>query len=167
MVFYPPEAVPKLPFDPPDAVPIHGFLFDEQYGRYPLGKSSPAFTDGLSGKSYSAQAMPGRIEALAKALQKRWNWSLDTVPNKPASGSGSNRKVDTSKVACVFTLNTVYYLHSLSTLSCGDHSTKATRIHRRAPVYHLFALSYWLRSSTLDSLHKISSRLMRPYKFIL
>ena len=108
MVFYPPACVPKLSFDPPDDVPIHNFLFDEQYGRHPFKASAPTFVDGLSGKSYTPQETQERIELLARALQKRWDWSIDTIPNKLQANSGQgDLKVDTSKVACVFTLNTV------------------------------------------------------------
>ena len=108
MVFYPPSAVGKLAFDPPDDIPIHEFLFDERYGRRPSNKSADPFVDGLSGKSFTTQETIDRIDWLARALQKRWGWSPDTIPNKPPTGSGrENRKVDASKVVCVFTLNTV------------------------------------------------------------
>ena len=109
MVFYPPSDDPKLPFDPPDNIPIHDFLFDEQYDRHPINKSSPAFVDGLTEESYTPQETRDRVECLARSLQKRWNWSIDALPNKLAGEAGwdDKRNVDTSKVVCVFTLNTV------------------------------------------------------------
>ena len=112
MVFYPPEFVPKLPFDPPEDTAIHDFLFDERYGRRPINKSYPAFVDGLSGKSYTPQHTRDRVEWLARALHKRLGWNIDTIPNKLGGElGGDERPVDTNKVACVFTLNTVGVLH--------------------------------------------------------
>ena len=106
MVFYPPPFIPQLPFAPPENIPIHELIFNEKYGRYPIAKSAPAFVDGLSDKSYTLSETQARVESLARALQKRWKWDIDKVPNH--FGGGSRKQVDTSKVVCVFTLNTVY-----------------------------------------------------------
>ena len=117
MVFYPPDWVPKLPFDPPDDTPIHDFMFDEKHGRRPINKSLPTFVDGLSGKSYTPQHTRDRVEWLARALQKRLGWSIDTLPNKLGGElGGDERAVDPNKVVCLFTLNTVDTLLSSNTM---------------------------------------------------
>ena len=93
MVFTSPSWVPKLR-DPPDTVPIHEFMFDEKHGRYPIHKSKPPFTCGLTGAEYSAVEVRERINNLAKALSKELNW-------QPNSGT------EWDKVIGVFTVNTV------------------------------------------------------------
>ena len=94
MVFTPPEWVPKLPFDPPDSIPISEFMLDEAYGRHPLHNARPPFTCGLSGTEYSALQVRDRVEKLARALSKELGW-------QPNSGTEWN------KVIGVFSLNTV------------------------------------------------------------
>jgi len=99
MVFTSPSWVPKLPFDPPDSIPISEFMFDEHYGRYPLGYSKAPFTCGLTGKEYSALEVKERIDYLARALAKEFGWS-------PNTGS------EWDKVVAVFSVNTVSALVS-------------------------------------------------------
>ncbi|KAF2398107.1 phenylacetyl-CoA ligase-like protein [Trichodelitschia bisporula] len=94
MVFYPPAWVPKLPFDPPDNVPISDFMLDDRYGRYPIADSRPMFTCGLSGQSYTAPQVKERVDFLARGLAKELGWA-------PNTGS------EWDKVIGVFSLNTL------------------------------------------------------------
>lgn len=94
MVFKSPDWVPKLPFDPPDSIPINEFMLNEAFGRHPLGYSRPPFTCGLSGLEYSALEVKERVEDLAKALSEELGWH----PNKGT---------EWDKVVGVFSLNTV------------------------------------------------------------
>ena len=94
MPFYPPADLPKLPFDPPDSIPISDFMLDEHYGRNPLGYSRSPFTCGLTGKAYSALEVKERVDYLARGLAKEFGWH----PNK-----GS----EWDKVIAVFSVNTV------------------------------------------------------------
>ncbi|KAF2728759.1 phenylacetyl-CoA ligase-like protein [Polyplosphaeria fusca] len=94
MPFYPPSWVPKLPFDPPDSIPICDFMLEETWGRHPLGYSRPPFTCGLSGKAYSSLEVRERVDYLARALSKELGWS-------PNSGS------EWDKVIGVFSVNTL------------------------------------------------------------
>ena len=94
MVFLPPEWVPKLPFDPPDSVPISEFMLNERYGCYPIQHSRQPFTCGLSGIGYSALEVRERVEKLARALSRELGW-------KPNEGT------EWEKVVGVFALNTV------------------------------------------------------------
>jgi hypothetical protein len=94
MVFYPPSWVPKLPFDPPDTIPISDLIFNEKYGRFPLKDSRPFFTCGLSGKSYTALEGKQRVDHLARGLAKELGWN-------PNSGT------EWDKVIGVFSVNTV------------------------------------------------------------
>jgi hypothetical protein len=94
MVFYPPDWVPKLPFDPPDTVPICDFILDEQHGRLPLEISLDPYTCGISGKSYSAREQKQRTEALARALAKELGWEV-------------NKGTEYDKVAGIFAFNAV------------------------------------------------------------
>ena len=94
MPFYPPPWVPKLPFDPPDSIPICDFILNENYGRHPLGYSHAPFTCGLSGKSYSALEVKERVDYLARGLAKELGW-------QPNAGS------EWDKVIAVFSVNTV------------------------------------------------------------
>lgn len=70
MPFTTPSYIPKLPFNPPDSIPIHEFLFSngDEYGRYPIAESLPPFICGITGKSHSAADMKDRIEWLSAAL---------------------------------------------------------------------------------------------------
>ncbi|KAF2107780.1 phenylacetyl-CoA ligase-like protein [Lophiotrema nucula] len=94
MPFYPPSWVPKLPFDPPDHISIEHFMFDENYGRHPLGYSKSPFTCGLSGKHYSALDVKERVDFLARGLAHAFGW-------KPNEGS------EYDKVIGVFSVNTL------------------------------------------------------------
>lgn len=94
MPFYPPEWVPKLPFDPPDSVSIYDFMLEEHQGRHPLGYSKAPFVCGLSGKSHSALEVKDRVDYLARGLAKELEW-------QPNVGS------EWDKVIAVFSLNTV------------------------------------------------------------
>ena len=94
MVFTAPSWVPKLPFDPPDSIPISEFMLNEDYGRHPLHHARPPFTCGLSGAEYSALEVRDRVEKLTRALSKELGWH----PNKGT---------EWDKVIGVFSLNTV------------------------------------------------------------
>jgi ribosome assembly protein SQT1 len=94
MVFSPPEWVPKLPFDPPDSIPISDFMLNERHGRYPLAKSKPPFTCGISGTEYTALQVRDRVDFLARSLAKELRWH-------PNQGTGWD------KVVGVFSVNTV------------------------------------------------------------
>lgn len=94
MVFYPPEWVPKLPYDPPDTVPICAFILDEKYGRLSLDKSLDPYSCGISGRSFTAKEMKQRTEQLARALAEELEW-------------GVNAGTEYDKVVGVFSLNTV------------------------------------------------------------
>ena len=94
MVFQPPEWVPQLPRDPPDSIPICDFIFDEQYGRFPLKDSRPFFTCGVSGESYTPLELKKRVDHLARGLSDELGW-------KPNAGS------EWDKVIGVFSANAV------------------------------------------------------------
>ena len=94
MVFTSPSWVPKLPFDPPDSIPISEFMLNEEYGRHPLHHARPPFTCGLSGAEYSALEVRDRVEKLARGLANDLSWH----PNKGT---------EWDKVVAVFSLNTV------------------------------------------------------------
>lgn len=94
MVFTAPSWVPKLPFEPPDSIPLCDFMLDEQYGRRALKTSRPPFTCGLNGFEYSAIELKDRVNKLARALSKELGWQ----PNKGT---------EWDKVAGVFSVNTV------------------------------------------------------------
>ncbi|KAH8886696.1 acetyl-CoA synthetase-like protein [Thozetella sp. PMI_491] len=107
MVFYPPPWVPKLPFDPPDSIPIHEFMASETTGRYPISKSRNPFTCGLTGKTYTTTESHDRAYQIAKALSKITGWE----PNQDSPWE---------KVIGVFSFNTIDYLsvmHSVHYLS--------------------------------------------------
>ncbi len=94
MVFYPPSWAPKLPFDPPDTVPICDFVLDEKHGRLPFDRSLDPYTCGVSGKSYTAMEQKQRTDHLARTLAKEFGW-------------GVNEGTEYDKVVGVFALNTV------------------------------------------------------------
>ncbi|KAL8843344.1 MAG: hypothetical protein Q9170_000202 [Blastenia crenularia] len=120
MVFTTPTSVPKLPFDPPDSVPICDFMLDEQYGRRALSDSRPPFTCGLTGVGYSALEVKERVENLARALSKEFSW----LPNK-----GS----EWDKVAGIFSVNTIHRISGI--------------VSPANAAYSLSELEYQLRSS--------------------
>lgn len=77
-VFVAPDWVPKLPFEPPDSIPISEFMLNETYGRHPYSDSRPPFTCELIGVEYSALEVLDRVDKLAKSLSQELQWS----PNK-------------------------------------------------------------------------------------
>ncbi|KAL8738700.1 MAG: hypothetical protein Q9181_000522 [Wetmoreana brouardii] len=125
MIFTSPSWVPKLPFDPPDSVPLCDFMLDEQYGRRPLNDSRPPFTCGLTGIQYSALEVKDRVDKLARALSKELGWQ----PNKGT---------EWDKVAGVFSVNTI---HRLSGISSPANA-----------AYSLSELEHQLRSSGSNAL---------------
>ncbi|KAL8676653.1 MAG: hypothetical protein Q9186_006852 [Xanthomendoza sp. 1 TL-2023] len=129
MVFTTPAWVPKLPFDPPDSIPISDFMLKEQYGRRPLSDSRPPFTCGLTGHEYSAHVLNDRVYNLAKALSKELGW-------KPNGGS------EWDKVAGLFSVNTIDTL----TLSWAIHRLSGISSPANA-AYSQAELEYQLRSS--------------------
>lgn len=69
-------------------------MLDERYGRWPLKRSRPPFTCGLTGKQYSALEVKERVDYLARGLAKELGWS-------PNGGT------EWDKVVGVFSVNTV------------------------------------------------------------
>ncbi|MCJ1320435.1 hypothetical protein MMC15_005774 [Xylographa vitiligo] len=128
MVFTSPSWVPKLR-DPPNTVPIHEFMFDEKHGRYPIQKSKPPFTCGLTGIEYSAVEVRERVNNLAKALSKELNW-------QPNSGT------EWDKVIGVFTVNTIDTL----TLAWATHRLNGISSPANA-AYSADELAYQLNNS--------------------
>lgn len=94
MVFHPPAWVPKLPIEVPTDVPLCDFILDDKYARHPLKKSRAPFICGLTGKSYDVYQVKERVESLAAALSKEFNW-------QPNDGS------DWDKVLGIFSANAV------------------------------------------------------------
>ncbi|KAL8996791.1 MAG: hypothetical protein Q9169_003760 [Polycauliona sp. 2 TL-2023] len=134
MVFTSPQWVPKLPFDPPDSVPISDFILNEQYGRQSLLDSRPPFTCGLTGLEYSAQEVKNRVSKLARALSKELGWN-------------PNQGTEWDKVAGVFSVNTIDTL----TLSWAIHRLSGISSPANA-VYSASELEYQLRSSRSKAL---------------
>ncbi|KAJ9155446.1 Acetyl-CoA synthetase-like protein [Pleurostoma richardsiae] len=124
MVFVPPAWVPKLPFDPPDSIPIVEFMSDEKYGRYPLSKSRNPFTCGLTGRTFTSAQVFERTENLAKALGKRMGW----VPNDGTTWD---------KVVGVFSLNTIDYVTVLYAIHrLNGIATPANAVYSAAELGH-------------------------------
>jgi hypothetical protein len=94
MPFKPPSWVPEFSREIPDSISIYDFMFDEQYGRYPLRKSRSPFICGISGKSPSALDVKKNVDYLARGLSKELGWQ-------------PNEGTEWDKVAGVFSLNTV------------------------------------------------------------
>ena len=148
MVFTSPSWVPKLPFDPPDSVPICDFMLDEKHGRHPFKNSKPPFTCGMSGKEYSAVQVRERVEDLAKGLAKEFNW-------QPNNGT------EWDKVIGVFTVNTVRSSMCAARIVTNpflfnqiDTITLAWAVHRLSGIsspanaaYSADELAYQLKSS--------------------
>lgn len=72
-------------------------MFDEQYGRFPLGYSKAPFTCALSGRSFTALDMKDRVDYLSRALCEEFGF-------KPNEGS------EWDKVIAVFSLNQIDYM---------------------------------------------------------
>ncbi|PSR76247.1 hypothetical protein BD289DRAFT_446911 [Coniella lustricola] len=105
MVFEAPSWVPKLPFDPPDNIPLYEFIANDKYGRHPVVKSRNPFTCGLTDKTRTYSQIASRREALARAISKRLGWQ-------------PNEETEWDKVACMFSFNSI------------DYSMVASAIHR-------------------------------------
>ncbi|RHZ52617.1 acyl--CoA ligase [Aspergillus thermomutatus] len=93
MVFLPSAEAGELP-PIPDSIPISEFMLNEKYGRHPLGQSRDPYTCGLTGKSYSVPQVAERVDLLARALAKEFNWA-------PNSGT------EWDKTLAIFSLNTI------------------------------------------------------------
>ncbi|KAL8647507.1 MAG: hypothetical protein Q9210_005520 [Variospora velana] len=132
MVFTSPPEVPKLPFDPPDSIPICDFMLDERYGRRALNSSRPPFTCGLTGIEYSAVEVKYRVDRLARALSKQLGWQ-------------PNEGTEWDKVAGVFSVNSI---HRLSGISSPANA-----------AYSLTELEHQLRSSGSKALFTCQSLL--------
>jgi hypothetical protein len=74
-----PSHIPQLPFQPPETLPIHEFLFKDgdDYGRNSRSASKPPFTCGTTGMAYSVSEVAERIEHLARALSRELGWSVN------------------------------------------------------------------------------------------
>lgn len=95
MVFKQPKWVPNVDLETvPDSIPISHFMLDEKYGRTKLRDSRSPFVCGLSGTHYTSLEVKRRVEYLARALAKEFDWS----PNK-----GS----EWDKLITIFAHNTV------------------------------------------------------------
>ncbi|KAL8711405.1 MAG: hypothetical protein Q9225_007127 [Loekoesia sp. 1 TL-2023] len=129
MVFTASSSVPKLPFDPPDTVPLCDFILDEQYGRRALSDSRPPFTCGLTGIEYSALEVKERVDKLARALSKELGWQ-------------PNEGTEWDKVAAVFSVNTI----DTPTLSWAIHRLSGISSPANA-AYSATELEHQLRSS--------------------
>ncbi|KAL8857672.1 MAG: hypothetical protein Q9178_005837 [Gyalolechia marmorata] len=134
MVFTSPEWVPKLPFDPPDSVPICDFMLNEQYGRRSLNDSRPPFTCGLTGREYSVHQVKDRVANLAKALSKELGW-------RPNHGT------EWDKIASIFSVNTIDTL----TLTWAIHRLSGVSSPANA-AYSKAELEYQLQSSGSQAL---------------
>lgn len=93
MVFLPAKSAGELP-PIPDDIPINEFMLSEKYGRSPVASSRDPFTCGISGKSFSTREVADRVDILARAMAKEFNWH-------PNQGS------EWDKTVGVFSLNTV------------------------------------------------------------
>ncbi|KNG82891.1 AMP dependent CoA ligase [Aspergillus nomiae NRRL 13137] len=93
MVFTPHKGAGELPAIP-DNIPISEFILNNQYGRNPLQQSRDPFTCGITGKSYSGAQVAERVDYLARALAKEFNWT----PNKGT---------EWDKTVAVFSVNTI------------------------------------------------------------
>jgi len=128
MPFHPPSHARALP-DIPDNISIETFMFDERYGRHPLGYSKDPFTDGISGRTYSALEVKERIDYLARALSKELGFS-------PNEGS------EWDKVVACFSVNTIDYL----ILAWAVHRLGGVLTCANA-VYNAAELEYQLKDS--------------------
>ncbi|KAL5042611.1 hypothetical protein BDW71DRAFT_189816 [Aspergillus fruticulosus] len=118
MPFTSPAYAPKLPFDPPDTVPVHEFLFgDEKYARCPRAKSKPPFICGITGKSYSTTEVADRVEFLARALSTELGWPV-------------NEGSELDKVIGIFSFNSI------------DHLTASWATHRLSGVSNPVNVTY-------------------------
>ncbi|RFU76192.1 acetyl- synthetase [Trichoderma arundinaceum] len=112
MPFTTPSYITKLPFDTPDSIPIHEFLFKngDKYGRYPIADSLPPFTCGITGKSYSAADVKDRIEWLSAALASELGFEVN-------NGSEFDKVIGLFSVNTVDTMTISWAAHRLSGVS--------------------------------------------------
>lgn len=134
MPFTPPAWVPKLPFDPPDSIPVSDFLLDENYGRHPLGYSNNPFTCGLTGKTYSSLEVKERVDYLARGLAKEL-------------GFQPNQGTEWDKVIAVFSVNTLDTLP----LAWATHRLGGLQTPANA-AYSAAELEYQLKNSNAKAL---------------
>ncbi|KAH0559178.1 hypothetical protein GP486_004291 [Trichoglossum hirsutum] len=134
MVFYPPEWVPKLPFDPPDSIPISDFMLNEEHGRRPLAQSKPPFTCGITGTEYTALQVRDRVSSLARGLANEFGWH-------------PNQKTEWDKVICVFAVNTIDTL----TLTWATHRLAGISTPANA-AYTADELEHQLKTSKAKAL---------------
>ena len=92
-------------------------MFDEQYGRHPLGYSNPPFTCALTGRSYDAFQMKERVEHLSRALSQE----LGIYPDEGT---------EWDKVVGCFSLNAI------------DYMTLAWAVHRLGGVLSAVNAAY-------------------------
>lgn len=100
MHFATPSHIPQFPFEPPDTVPIHEFVFDNtgKWGRSPNPVRKAPFTCGVTAKSYSAAEVIQRIEDLARGLAKELRWQV-------------NEGHEMEKMVAIFAINSVCALY--------------------------------------------------------
>ncbi|KAK4061949.1 hypothetical protein Trihar35433_9549 [Trichoderma harzianum] len=112
MPFTTPSYIHKLPFNPPDSIPIHEFLFkdEDKYGRYPIANSRPPFTCGITGKSYSAAEVKNRIEWLSAALASELGFEVN-------SGSEFDKVIGLFSVNTIDTMTISWAAHRFSGVS--------------------------------------------------
>jgi len=96
MVFSSPSWVPPIRRDIPDSVPAGQFAIEgnDDVARQAVENGKALFIDGISGNSYSRDALRQRVEWLASALAKELGWS-------PNEGSPWD------KVVAIYSFNTV------------------------------------------------------------
>lgn len=129
MVFTSPSWVPKLAVEPYDSIPICDFMLNNKYGRTPLAESKNPFTCGLSGRTYTATEMVGRVENLAKGMAKEFGWA-------------PNQGTEWDKVVGIFALNTVDSM----TLAYATHRLSGIATPANA-AYSAAELEFQLKSS--------------------
>uniref|UniRef100_A0A0C4BKV3 AMP-dependent synthetase/ligase domain-containing protein n=1 Tax=Fusarium oxysporum (strain Fo5176) TaxID=660025 RepID=A0A0C4BKV3_FUSOF len=107
MVFKTPSWVPKLPFEPPDNIPIPEFINNQAYGRCPLDRSKNPFTCSKTGKSYDAREVAKREDYLARGLRKH-------LTPEELAGSEWNRVVTNFSYNCIDYVPATHAVHRLS-----------------------------------------------------
>ncbi|KAM0543291.1 hypothetical protein ACHAPJ_012375 [Fusarium lateritium] len=112
MVFTTPSWVPKLPFVPPDNIPIPEFINNEAYGRYPLDRSKNPFTCSETGKSYDAHEVAKREDYLARGLRKH-------LTAEELAGPEWNRVVTVFSYNCVDYVPATHAVHRLSGIAAA------------------------------------------------
>ncbi|KAE8356137.1 hypothetical protein BDV28DRAFT_127717 [Aspergillus coremiiformis] len=105
MVFLPPSCAGELPAIP-DNIPISEFMLNDHHGRNNLQDSRDPFTCGITGKSYSWPQVAERVEYLARAFAKEFNWA----PNK---GTEWDKAVTVFSVNTIDTISVCWATHQL------------------------------------------------------